>query len=65
MQAFWNSDMGLPYEPQGARLTRELIAACANPLYPDFPQRATWTAMGVDVGLELHYWIKERRPDGR
>jgi len=65
IQAFWNSDMGLPYEPQGARLTRELIAACANPMYPDFPQRATWTAMGVDVGLELHYWIKERRPDGR
>ena len=57
--------MGLPYEPKGARLTRELIAACASPVYHTFPDRASWTAMGVDVGLELHYWIKERRPDGR
>lgn len=69
VQAFWNSWMGLPYEPKGARLTRELIAACAStgspPPYPTFPVRATWTAMGVDVGLELHYWIKERRLDGR
>ena len=64
-QAFWNGWMGLAYEPQGARLTRELIAACVNPLYDTFPDRAKWTCMGVDVGLELHYWIKERRPDGR
>jgi len=66
-QAFWNGDLGLPYEPKGSRLTRELIAACASPLevYPEFPDRATWTAMGIDVGLELHYWIKERTPVGR
>lgn len=65
VQAFWNEGLGLPHEPKGARLTKELIAACANPLYPTFPNRSSWTAMGVDVGLELHYWIKERRPDGR
>ena len=65
LQAFWNGWMGLPYEPKGSRLTRELIAACTSPAYRTFPDRATWTAMGVDVGLELHYWIKERRPDGR
>ncbi len=67
LQAFWNGWMGLTYEPKGARLTRELIAACAAPreIYHAFPQRATWTAMGVDVGLELHYWIKARTPDGR
>jgi len=67
VQAFWNGWMGLPYEPKGARLTRDMIAACAAPgeVYPAFPDRARWTAMGVDVGLELHYWIKERRGDGR
>jgi hypothetical protein len=66
-QAFWNGDMGLPYEPKGSRLTREIIAACASPIevYPTFPQRARWCAMGVDVGLELHVWIKERTEAGR
>lgn len=64
-QAFWNSDMGLSYEPEGARMTRDVIAACVDPLYADFPDRATWTAMGVDVGNVLHFWIKDRRPDGR
>jgi hypothetical protein len=65
-QAFWNGWMGLPYEPKGARLTRELIAACAAPAerYSAFPAQASWTAMGVDVGLELHYWIKARLLDG-
>jgi len=59
--------MGLAYEPKGARLTRELIGACASPaeVYPTFPDRADWTAMGVDVGLEIHYWIKQRLPNGR
>ena len=66
-QAFWNGDLGLPYEPKGARLTREALAACAAlpGQYPAFPPGAAWTAMGVDVGLELYYWIKERRPGGR
>jgi len=66
-QAFWNNDLGLPYEPKGARLTRELIAACAlHPaVYPTFPDRASWCAMGVDVGLDLYYWIKQRDPSGR
>lgn len=64
-QAFWNGDMGLPYEPKGSRLTRELLAACVSPTYATFPDRGSWTVMGVDVGLELHYWIKERRPGGR
>lgn len=65
VQTFWNSGMGLAYEPKGARLTRELIAACSNPAYPTFPDRAMQCAMGVDVGLELHYWIKQITPEGR
>ncbi len=67
MQSFWNGDMGLPFEPKGSRLTRELIDACAaHPdVYPTFPDRANWTAMGVDVGYDLYYWIKQRTPLGR
>ena len=65
LQAFYNGSLGLPYEPKGARLTRELIAACAQRGYRRFKERARWTAMGVDVGIELHYWIKERMPDSR
>lgn len=64
-QAFYNGDLGLPYEPKGSRLTRSLIEACVVNEYNTFPQRASWTAMGVDVGLELHYWIKQRMPNGR
>lgn len=65
LQTFWNGSLGLPYEPKGARLTRELIAACVEPGYRRFKERARWTAMGVDVGLDLHYWVKERMRDGR
>jgi hypothetical protein len=67
VQAFWNADMGLAYEPKGSRLTREMIAACAAPgaVYASFPERARWCAMGVDVGLDLHVWIKERTQAGR
>lgn len=67
IQAFWNGDMGVPYEPKGSRLTRDVIGACASPreVYPTFPSRARWCAMGVDVGLELHVWIKERTENGR
>lgn len=65
LQTFYNGTLGLPYEPKGSRLTRELIAACVEPHYRRFKDRARWTAMGVDVGLDLHYWIKERIGDGR
>jgi hypothetical protein len=65
VQTFWNSDIGIAYEPKGARLTRELIAACVDASYQQFPEKAFWTAMGVDVGLDLHYWIKQRTGTGR
>lgn len=61
--AFWNNDMGLPYEPKGARLSLELLRACARDY--TMPDTATWSAMGVDVGLTLNVWIVEPRPDGR
>ncbi|GAF84404.1 unnamed protein product, partial [marine sediment metagenome] len=67
LQAFWNGDLGLPHEPKGARLSKEIISACAahQEVYPTFPDRARWCAMGVDVGIELHYWVKQRMNYGR
>lgn len=66
-QAFWNGDLGLAYEPAGSRLTRAVIGACAahSSVYPDYLDGARWCAMGVDVGIELHYWIKDRVDGGR
>jgi len=57
--AFWNNAMGLPYEPKGARLTLELLRACMGQHLLSDRQTATWSAMGVDVGLTLHVWIIE------
>jgi len=65
IQAFWNSDLGLPYEPKGSRITREIVAACVGETYETFPSRARWCAMGVDVGIELYVWIKQRSEWGR
>ncbi|RKY10857.1 MAG: hypothetical protein DRP52_06750, partial [Planctomycetota bacterium] len=61
--AFWNEDMGLPHEPEGARLTRDLIRACIDD--HEMADTGTWSAMGVDVGYTLNYWIMEIMPDNR
>lgn len=61
VQAFWNNDLGLPYEPTGSRLTIDLIRSCYEPGY-QMPDMSPWSAMGVDVGLALHVWIVEPLP---
>jgi len=63
VQAFWNNDLGLPYEPTGSRLTTDLIRACYVLGY-EMPDTAQWTAMGVDVGLSLYVWIVQPLPGG-
>lgn len=60
--AFWNNDLGIAYEPEGARLTLELLRACARDY--EMPDTASWCAMGVDVGLTLNVWIMQPRPHG-
>jgi hypothetical protein len=61
--AFHNNDLGIGYEPQGARLTLELLRACADDY--EMPDTATWCAMGVDVGYVLNVWIVQPLQDGR
>lgn len=63
--AFWNNDMGLPYEPKGARLNLELLRACAGAHLRSDTPTSSWSAMGVDVGLTLYVWIMEPSTDGR
>jgi phage terminase large subunit GpA-like protein len=61
--AFHNNDLGVGYEPEGARLTLELLRACADDY--DMPDTASWCAMGVDVGYVLNVWIMQPLQDGR
>ena len=63
--AFWNNAIGLPYEPKGARLTLELLRSCMGQHLLSDRQTASWSAMGVDVGLTLHVWIVEGGQSGR
>jgi len=52
-QEFWNSDLGLPYEPKGSRVTRSMIDSCRGShvllIKSNIP-----TFMGVDIGQKIH-----------
>jgi hypothetical protein len=61
--AFHNNDLGVGYEPEGARLSLELLRGCADDY--EMPDTASWTAMGVDVGLYLTVWIMKLDENGR
>ena len=60
------SDLGLPYETGGSRITREQLAALShelpNGLLPDMPWRDT--TLGVDVGSRFHYRVSSTGTDG-
>jgi len=59
--AFHNNDLGVGYEPEGARLSLELLEACSEDY--EMPDRASFTAMGVDVGYALNVWIMDINGD--
>jgi hypothetical protein len=63
VQAFWNNDMGVPYEPKGARLSLALLRSCIQWEYR-FPSVGHWCAMGVDVGVLLNVWVAKVTPEG-
>lgn len=62
----YRSDLGLPYQSSGSRVTREMLAALSadlpNGVLPDLE----WsdTTMGVDVGARFHYRVSSLGPDG-
>ena len=51
--AFWNMDMGLPYSPKGAGVTRETLDRNLRSEYY-LPKSADDTVFGVDVGAKYH-----------
>lgn len=65
---FFRSDLGLPYEPKGSRLTGEMLKKLSAELEGGrLPQGVAWrnVTMGVDVGARFHYRISGEGPGKR
>ncbi|MGE3267099.1 MAG: terminase gpA endonuclease subunit [Chloroflexota bacterium] len=66
IEELYRSDLGLPYEVGGSRITREQLAALShelpNGLLPDLSWHST--TMGVDVGTRFHYRVSSTGSDG-
>jgi len=66
LEELYRSDLGLPYEVGGSRITREQLAALShelpNGLLPDLAWHST--TMGVDVGSRFHYRVSSIGSDG-
>jgi len=61
-QEFWNSKMGLPHEPDGARISDADITSCISSYkMADIGPPNSLVTMGVDVGKWIHYEITEYR----
>ena len=64
VQQFYNQNLGIPYEPKGAKITEELLSACKRDYnipfkeYTDKEKRnLADNFMGIDVGRILHIVI--------
>ena len=66
---FYNSDLGLPYTPEGGKITREEVLAIAtlkDTDVPDHPDNGWLVVAGVDVGpQELYVGIDRVLVDGQ
>jgi hypothetical protein len=64
---FYRSDLGLPYEPAGSRVTEDMLRQLSHELdHGKLPDTA-WrnTTMGVDVGARFHYRVSSTGADGK
>jgi hypothetical protein len=57
MQEFYNSDLGLPYSPANARITRGDLMDCATGDTNNHLGSKEPTIAGIDVGKKCHYII--------
>ena len=64
MQEFYNSDLGLPYSPANARLTRGDIVDNATGEERCALGSKEPTYAGIDVGKKWHYFIAKKSPTG-
>lgn len=62
---FYRSDLGIPYEPKGSRVTLEMLKQLSAELDNGLLPAGPWTnvTMGVDVGARYHYRISGTGPD--
>ena len=56
-QEFYNSKLGLPHEPEGARVTTEAIESCITSRRKSELLTYDIVTIGIDVGKFLHYEI--------
>lgn len=56
IQQFYNQSLGLPYEPEGTKITEGLINACIRDYV--IPRREETLFMGIDVGRDLHVTMR-------
>lgn len=62
---FWNSNMGLTYELENARVTQKQLNSCKKGYIKfDKPPNNKLITMGVDVGKRIHYEIDQWDFDG-
>lgn len=64
---FYRSDLGLPYEPKGSRVTEEMLRKLSAELEGGRLPAGPWrnVTMGVDVGARFHYRISGEGPGRR
>lgn len=63
-QEFFNSKLGLPHEPEGARISDKDIAECMGSFRMlDKVVKPALITMGIDVGKWIHYEITEYHID--
>src|SRR6185369_9499574 len=67
IKEFYRSDLGLPYEPKGSRVTETMLRQLSHELPGGELPEMQWrkTTMGVDVGTRLHYRISSTGEDGK
>lgn len=64
VQQFYNQNLGLPYEPKGAKITEQDISACKRDYFIPFKidkEKSKGCFIGIDVGRVLHIVIMEEK----
>lgn len=56
---FYNQDLGLPYEPKGAKITEDDLKACTRDYTIPFKSPTIEGFIGIDVGKILHVVIRD------
>ncbi len=64
-QEFYNSDLGLPYEPIGSKLTDANIDSCRGNYQIYFKSELRNTFAGVDIGNKIHGTVYNYDDSGR